>query len=632
MLYEDSVEFKKFALERKLANLNSDTQFKEAPALAPLIKDGRILFPGTKPLIVLDYCNNNYGEITNNRSLGLKGTTAFGSGGGTGNNYNNWDYSDLSTGVGPYYGIPPVSRLAQLKYNWPEYDTHCIDKSLSYSAIMNGNNGGSMTFSITVGIPGAKCYRPLYTSATNYIIENTTTVGGNTSGIAFNLESEEAPGWIGGTCIFSGEDLDTKWNNGQNTAPVIMGFKGLASNDDTSHAWDRNYDDRYAIKEYKFNLEHFKPLGNNCYGFYDEHMFPVNSVYSAFSFIGPCTCNAGITAYQTITADDATPTSVETINYNSLGTSITGDIVSMESFIEPADETDCAIVMEPSGSSPVELRTTITVAKLTHYIHDTKTQTKLYLYPKKCGDQYYPYGWPVGTNCQNTTNIFNFANAKKIVAFKKAAKYITLLGLPSGLTTLPKTWINCDNVQNIYCTDSNAHLTNVTALPTSWKHLNNLRYSCNLFNGNTILKTLPVSWNGLDNLEWADSMFANCTALVKIPESWEGFAAKVVPGQKSGACQQYYSMFAKCTSLTKIPKLDKYWVNILRLPCSSFFEKCTSLTQTYDGEKSLVKICDYLADLITKYEITNTYTHIFIGCTGFADYQEAYIKYGGKFF
>lgn len=631
MLYEDSVEFKKFALERKLANLDNSSQFKEAPALAPLIKDDRILFPGTKPMVVIDYCNKNYGEISNNRSLGMKGTKYVGSLGAGNSGPVNWNYTDINSTSVPFYGISPASYFTNLEYIWPEYYTHCDDKSLPYSAIMNGTNGGSFSYTMSAHLPDNAWFRPVYVaSATNYSILETKTYSDATSGVAFSLSgSDNAPGWIGGTCIISGDNLDTQWNNGNGNTPIMLGFKGLNSTDSTTtHGWWSYYTTSHTIREYKFNSEHFRQIGTNCYGFYDEKMFPVNSVYSGFSYFGPILFDAGITAAQS----NLNSPNVQTINYNSIGLNISGTVVSTESFIQPADETDCAIVCEPSGSAPFDLQNESSNCRQTYYIHDSKTQTKLYLYPKKCGDQYYPYGWPVGTNCQNTTNIFNFANAKKIVAFKKAAKYITLLGLPSGLTTLPKTWINCDNVQNIYCTDSNAHLTNVTALPTSWKHLNNLRYSCNLFNGNTILKTLPVSWNGLDNLEWADSMFANCTALVKIPESWEGFAAKVVPGQKSGISQQYYYMFANCTSLTKIPKLDKYWVNILRLPCSSFFGNCTSLTQTYDGEKSLVKICDYLADLITKYEITNTYTHIFTGCTGFADYQEAYTKYSGKFF
>lgn len=381
---------------------------------------------------------------------------------------------------------------------------------------------------------------------------------------------ESIPDSYGGAMIFSGANLTNKFNNSNNPQfnYIYIGFKGIGKLPE--EAWDNSiyFSGNFAFKAYKFNSEHFKPIGENTFYFQDDSICNLNSkttlnsasgsndrphsIYGPFFFqttqntymYYKTSSNSSIFTLSAGNLLDDVPTILNTINYITPATiaGTSGDY----------------IITKPAAS--IEFS-------------DPDSQNLLVNFGNTDTVSYLKLNLPTYWKTVNQSLKFN-QNLREITYIGKSGSAFTALNSEGNLTALSSI--------------------------KDWGFLTNIKNAAGVFQNATALKELPSDFTPFGRLENASYMFIGCSSLSSLPDL---FALN--------SLNNAIMMFAGCSNVETIPG------GMIRLINNSaymsfMFSGCTSLTSDvkYIMDEGNSRITD-----------SGYYNGVFKDCTAISGYN-----------
>ena len=460
-----------------------------------------------------------------------------------------------------YSTITAESTTIPITYNWT--GTGAVET-------IGGGGGYSLGFNVY----------PIYANKRTYYPSNRANVhsadGGRCNYLSTKTQTEEGifesiPDSYGGAMIFSGANLTNKFNNSNNPQfdYIYIGVKGIGKLPE--EAWDNSiyFSGNFAFKAYKFNSEHFKPIGENTFYFQDDSICNLNSKTTLNSASGSNDRPHSIYGpffFQMI--PNATHMYYNTSSNSSIFTLSAGNllddvptILNTINYITPASIAGTSgdyIITKPAAS--IEFS-------------DPDYQNLLVNFGNTDSISYLKLNLPTYWKTVNQNLKFN-KNLREITYIGKSGSAFTSL-------------------------NSEGNLTALSAIK-DWGYLTNIKNAAGVFQNATALKELPSDFTPFGRLENASYMFLGCSSLSSLPDL---FALN--------SLNNAVMMFAGCSNVDTIPG------GMVRLINNSaymafMFSGCTSLTS--DVKYIMDEGNSHITD-------SSYYNGVFKDCTAISGYN-----------
>ena len=404
--------------------------------------------------------------------------------------------------------------------------------------------GGAFSYGFTSYLPNKNTKWAIYPR------KNTKFIGYDANSY-YNLSSKRIQDSYGGSILFSGENLDSYWDD--NSRYFFIGFKGMNPYVTGSDGFSTTSNNT-EMKIYKFNSDYFRKISKNTYYFEDKDISKIyanatasiaNTNYRRHYAIGPHFYT--LTAYtRTADKDGADHYTFTMADVNNITHYVTPKVLNNIQYVNTIDidEADDYFIVKPANSISISY------------------DPSLYNYGNTDTYSYFAYRLPTYMDVAFLPPFRLNSNATEITKLGKTLKWGTqIYGSNTNLTAIKTDWTYCNKVYQM-CFSG----TPLKQIPNSWNGLSNLTALWNGFDNCTQLSTIPDSWVGLTKLEAAANLFHNCSNLNAIPDSWNGL------GSLTGAP----AMFANCSKITTIPDDWSPLVNFTYAPV--MFSGCTQLT------------------------------------------------------
>ena len=403
--------------------------------------------------------------------------------------------------------------------------------------------GGSFSYSFTSYLPNKNTKWAIYPR------KNTKYIGYDANSY-YNLSSKRIQDSYGGSILFSGENLDSYWND--NSRYFFIGFKGMNPYVTGTAGFSTTSNDT-EMKIYKFNSDYFKKISKNTYYFEDKDISKIyanatasiaNTNYRRHYAIGPHFYT--LTAYtKTFNKDSVEHYSFVMSDVNNITHYVTPKVLNNIQYVNTLDidEADDYFIVKPSNSIGFSYDPSLS----------NQGNTDTYSYFAYRLPTYWNGSLPSFTINSNATEISKLGTTMKRVQY--------MYGSNTNLTAIKTDWSNCTSMLQL-----DFHNSKLKQIPDSWNGLGNVTGLWNCFENCTQLTNIPTSWVGFSKLEGAASCFVNCSNLNEIPSSWNGLPKLTTAS----------NMFTNCTKITKIPD---DWSPLIKLNyVNEMFKGCTQLT------------------------------------------------------